>query len=169
MRYLPRHGLALLLAVQLLVGPLPAQGQSATPAESHAVPPPPPPIKAAPEIILPEGTVLASGHVLGGATLIKPIPGQAIVRFEDGSEEIWDVEVATDIGTTRIYRAGHVLVAQAEYVARERDGHPSCFVYQMHIAPEWIGAPSGSEAPLGRPGIGTADDRVYSFRETPCP
>lgn len=160
MQSLPRFRPALLLAGLFLFGLLPSQ----LPAQSP--PSPPPPLHAAPSIMLPEGTVLTSGHVLGGQTTIQPIPGDAIVRFEDGSDETWSVEVAE--GETRVYRPGHILVAQAEYVARERDGRPSCFIYQMHIAPEWIGMPSNAAA-SGQPNIATADDRVYSFREAPCP
>ncbi len=128
--------------------------------------------KPGPAILLPEGTVLASGHVLGGRTEIKPVPGQAIVRFEDNSQETWDVVVEN--GETRVYRADGSLVARAELVARERDGHPSCFVYQVHYAPEWLAMPkdasSGntSTGNAGKPDIAAVDDRVYSFREAPC-
>lgn len=139
---------------------------AAAPLAAQNPPAPPPPLKAAPTIFLAEGTVLATGHVLGGATTIQPNPGQVIVRFEDNSTEIWTVEVSA--GETRVFRPGNVLVAKAEFVARERDGHPSCFIYQMHIAPEWIGAPGGASTG-GKPDITTADDKVYSFREAPCP
>jgi len=121
--------------------------------------------KPGPAILLPEGTVLADGHVLGGRTEIKPIPGQAIVRFEDNSEQIWNVLVEN--GETLVLRADGSLVARAELVARERDGHPSCFVYQVHIAPEWLAMHTDGET-ASKPGIGAVDDRVYSFREAPC-
>ncbi|MBX3455169.1 hypothetical protein [Ferrovibrio sp.] len=122
--------------------------------------------KPAPAILLPEGTVLANGHVLGGRTEIQPIPGQAIVRFDDNTQETWDVVVEN--GETRVFRADGSLVARAELVARERDGHPSCFVYQVHIAPEWLAMPKEGTANTGKPDIATVDDRVYSFREAPC-
>jgi len=138
----------------------------ASPVPAQSPPAPPERIKASPSIVLPEGTVLASGHVLGGLTTIPPMQGEVIVRFEDNSTEIWSVDVGQ--GETRVFRAGNVLVAKAEYVARERDGKPSCFVYQMHIAPEWLGMP-GTNATTGRPDYGAVDDKVYSFREASCP
>jgi len=140
------------------------------------------PIASAPAIELDEGTVLASGHVLAGKTRIQPIPGQAIVRYADGQNETWIVEVSG--AETLVYRGNRELVAKAEYVAHERDGKPSCFIYQTHIAPEWLTAPQFSGPQGSQPGqvvppsqrqavtnpdIATADDKVYSFREAPCP
>lgn len=123
--------------------------------------------KPAPAILLPAGTVLADGHALGGDTLIQPIPGQAWVRYDDDQQELWSVEVSD--GEIRVFRASGALVARAEYVARERDGKPACFVYQMHIAPEWLSLRTGPEAATGKPDYGSVDDRIYSFREETCP
>lgn len=148
MRY--RIARSVLLALAILAVPAAAQSLKAR----------------GPSIVLPEGTVLASGHVLGGLTTIEGISGQAEVRFEDNVTEIWDVEVLN--GETKVFGPTGALIAKAEFVARERDGKPSCFIYQVHIAPEWLGMPR-TDAPGSQPDISTVDDRVYSFREAACP
>lgn len=144
----------------LLVATAYAQTPPSTPGQPQSAP------ATGPSIVLPEGTVLASGHVLGGLTTIQPIPGPAEVRFEDGSTQIWEVEV--DGGETKVFGPTGALIAKAEFVARERDGKPSCFIYQVHIAPEWLGMPQ-QDSPGGKPDISTVDDKVYSFRDGVCP
>jgi hypothetical protein len=141
-----RRPIPVLLPVLLLVA-LPAGAE-----------PPAPPLGFA------AGAVLAGGHVLREAVTLPARPGPVTLPLRDGAPLHWRVTV--EHGETQLLDERGRWAAKAEYHRLERDGRVICQIYQTTIAPEWAlrGARESSRADFS-----PADDRIYSFREVPCP
>lgn len=117
----------------------------------------------APPLNFEAGAVLAGGHVLRAATTLPAKSGAVTLVVQDGKLD-WTIVVEN--GETRLLdTAGH-WAAKAEYHRLSRNGQPVCQIYQTTISPEWAvrGADRSNRADY-RP----ADDRIYSFRDAPCP
>ena len=118
----------------------------------------------APPLRFEAGAVLAGGHVLREAMTLAPTAGPVTLQPRDGAALHWRVTV--EHGETQLLDERGRWAAKAEYHRLERDGRTVCQIYQTTIAPEW--ALRGAERP-GQADFAPADDRVYSFRDVPCP
>lgn len=117
----------------------------------------------APSLAFRAETVLRGGHVLRTAVTLPAKSGPVTLLAEDRKLN-WTLVVEN--GETRLLDdAGH-WVAKAEYHRLTRAGQPVCQIYQTTISPEW--AVRGADKP-GRADYSPADDRIYSFRDAPCP
>jgi|GEM_PF-1871040 hypothetical protein len=119
----------------------------------------------APPLNFDAGTVLAGGYVLSEPLHLSPQPGQVYINVRDGSPLRWRIEV--EGGETRLLQPDGRWAAKAEYSRTERNGRTVCLIYQTYLSPEW--AIKGLQRPTGRADFIPADDRIYAFRETPCP
>lgn len=142
-----------LLPVLLLIAPA-VQAQAGEPA---------------PPLFFAAGTVLAGGHELADDTTLPPVAGPVMLRVRDGAPLRWRVTVEN--GETRLLAEDGRWVAKAEIHRSEKRGRMVCLIYQTTISPEW--AVRGGGRPQGqaqdRADFQPADDRVYAFREIPCP
>lgn len=109
--------------------------------------------------------MLAGGYVLSEPLHLSPQPGQVYINVRDGSPLRWRIEV--EGGETRLLQPDGRWAAKAEYSRTERNGRTVCLIYQTYLSPEW--AIKGLQRPTGRADFIPADDRIYAFRETPCP
>lgn len=119
----------------------------------------------APELRFEAGTVLAGGHVLGETVILAARPGPVTLKLRDGADLHWRVTV--EQGETRLLQPDGRWAAKAEYHRGSRNGRPACLVYQTLISPEW--AVRGGARQQAGPDFTPADDRIYAFRDTPCP
>lgn len=119
----------------------------------------------APPLFFAAGTVLAGGHELAGDLTLPPQPGPVTLPVRDGAPLRW--RVAVENGETRLLSENGRWVAKAEIHRSEQRGRMVCLIYQTTISPEW--AARGTERPAGRADFQPADDRVYAFRDIPCP
>jgi len=117
----------------------------------------------APPLHFEAGAVLPGGHVLREAVMLPAKPGPVTLTAQDGR---LDWTVAVEHGETRLLQPDGHWAAKAEYHRLMRAGQPACQIYQTTISPEW--AVRGADKP-GRADYTPADDRIYSFRDTPCP
>jgi hypothetical protein len=124
----------------------------------------------APPLQFEAGTVLAGGHVLAAAVTLPARPGPVILKLREGADLHWRVTV--EHGETRLLQSDGRWAAKAEYHRGTRNGKAACLIYMTIISPEWTqsseGMVRGSEKPDGAD-FAPADDRIYAFRETPCP
>ncbi|MFN4275305.1 MAG: hypothetical protein ACK4FJ_03320 [Ferrovibrio sp.] len=127
----------------------------AAPAAAQAPPAPPLHFEA--------GTVLAGGHVLQSAVTLPATSGPVSLAVQDGRLD-WSIRVEN--GETRLLDDAGRWAAKAEYHRLMRDGSAVCQIYQTTISPEW--ALQGGDR-SGRADYRPADDRIYSFRDVPCP
>lgn len=119
---------------------------------------------SAPPLAFEAGTVLAGGHVLAADVTLPPRPGPVTLGTRDGVLLNW--HMAVENGETRLVQPDGRWAAKAEYTRTQRDGRVICQIYQTYWSPEWA-VRGGGAAP--RPDFRPADDRVYAFREVPCP
>lgn len=143
-----------MLLKALLAAPL-AYVHGVTPTQAE---PPAPPLH------FEAGTVVAGGYRLAEAITIAPTNGPVSLSVIGGAPLRWHVEVRN--GVTRLLQIDGRWAAQAEYTRRDRDGQPACQIYQTFASPEWL-LRGGSHA--ARPDFAPVDDRIYMFRDTPCP
>lgn len=120
---------------------------------------------AAPPLAFEAGTVLAGGHVLAETLTLPPRTGPVILRTTDAQSLYWQVETAN--GETWLLQADGRWAAKAEYTRTERNGKPVCQIYQTYLSPEW--AVRGGRVARDGAGLVLADDRIYAFRDVPCP
>lgn len=118
----------------------------------------------APPLAFEAGTVLAGGHVLATDVTLPAKPGPVTLKTREGITLAWRLTVEN--GETRLLQSDGRWAAKAEYSQTQRDGRVVCQIYQTYWSPEW--AVRGSSA-AARPDYRPADDRVYAFREVPCP
>ncbi|MCW0234599.1 MAG: hypothetical protein OJJ21_13445 [Ferrovibrio sp.] len=118
----------------------------------------------APDLRFEAGAVLAGGHVLAEAVTLPAKSGPVVLKLREGADLHW--RVAVEHGETRLLQPDGRWAAKAEYHRGERNGRPACLIYQTVISPDW--AVRGTEKP-DRADFAPADDRIYAFRETPCP
>ncbi len=118
----------------------------------------------APPLAFEAGTVLAGGHVLAMDITLPPRPGPVDLLTRDGVLLHWRLTVKD--GETRLLQTDGHWAAKAEYSRTQRDGRMICQVYQTYWSPEWA-VKGGNAAP--RPDYRPADDRIYAFRDIPCP
>lgn len=120
---------------------------------------------AAPPLAFTAGTVLAGGHELAADVTLPPEAGPVVLRVRDGPPLRW--RVAVENGETQLLAENGRWVAKAEIHRSEKHGRMVCLIYQTTISPEW--AVRGGDRLQGRADFQPADDRVYAFREIPCP
>jgi hypothetical protein len=118
----------------------------------------------APPLHFRAGTILAGGHLLPSEVILPPVPGPVTLQPQDGPPLYWRVTVAQ--GETRLLDAQGRWAAKVEYHRAERAGRIVCQTYQTTISPEWTAM--GKDAST-RADYSPADDRIYAFREVPCP
>jgi len=118
----------------------------------------------APPLSFDAGTVLAGGNVLATAVTLPPVPGPVALPTSDGPVLHWHVAVRH--GETQLLQQNGRWAARAEYSRVRRDGRMVCLVYQTTLSPEW--AVQGRDR-QDRADFTPADDKVYTFREIPCP
>jgi hypothetical protein len=123
----------------------------------------------APGLQFEAGTVLPGGHELAALTILPARAGPVVLKLREGPDLHWRVTVAE--GETRLLQPNGHWAAKAEYYRGQRDGRPVCLVYQTIISPEWAvrGLDRPGDAQETRADFAPADDRIYAFRETPCP
>ena len=123
----------------------------------------------APPLFFAAGTVLAGGHEVAADTTLPPIPGPVTLAVRDGAPLRW--QVAVENGETRLLAEHGRWVAKAEIHRSEQRGRMVCLIYQTTISPEWAvrGGDRPQDRAQGRADFQPADDRVYAFREIPCP
>jgi hypothetical protein len=143
---------ALLALPVLLLPPLLLPG--AAPADE----PPAPPLQFR------AGTILAGGHLLPADVTLPAVAGPVTLQPADGPPLHWRVTVGN--GETRLLDAQGRWAAKVEYHRVERGGRVLCQTYQTTISPEWSATTKDSAA---RPDYSPADDRIYAFRDVPCP
>lgn len=119
----------------------------------------------APPLSFEAGTVLPGGHVLRAAVTLPAQDGPVTLTTQDGVTLAWTIVVEN--GETRLLDAAGHWAAKAEYHRTSRDGRPACQIYQTTISPEW--AVRGDTDKSARADYTPADDRLYSFRDAPCP
>lgn len=119
---------------------------------------------SAPPLSFDAGTVLAGGYVLADGITLPPTPGPVTLQARDGTLLHW--HVAVQGGETRLLQADGHWAARAEYSHARRDGRTICLVYQTTLSPEW--AVQGRQQ-QDHADIALADDKLYTFREAPCP
>lgn len=117
----------------------------------------------APSLAFRADTVLRGGHVLRSAVTLPATSGPVTLLAEDGKLN-WTIVV--EHGETRLLDDSGHWAAKAEYHRFIRSGLPVCQIYQTTISPEWVvlGTDKASRADYS-----PADDRIYSFRDAPCP
>ncbi|MFC3674325.1 hypothetical protein [Ferrovibrio xuzhouensis] len=120
--------------------------------------------KPAPPLHFEAGVVLAGGYVLASTVTLPPVPGPVTLPTREGTALHWRVTVQ-DGETQLLQQDGH-WAARAEYNHTLREGRTVCLVYQTTLSPEW--AVHGRDR-QDHADIAVADDKVYSFREVPCP
>lgn len=120
---------------------------------------------AGPPLAFEAGTVLAGGHVLAETVTLPAQAGPVTLRTVDGQILHWQIETAS--GETRLLQADGRWAAKAEYTRTERNGKTVCQIYQTYLSPEW--AVRGSRVARDGAGLVLADDRIYAFRDAPCP
>jgi len=118
----------------------------------------------APPLHFRAGTILAGGHVLSADVTLPPVAGPVTLQPQDGPPLHWRVTVAN--GETRLLDGNGRWAAKVEYHRLERDGREVCQTYQTTISPEWMATGKDSAA---RADYTPADDRIYAFRDVPCP
>lgn len=118
----------------------------------------------APPLQFAADTVLAGGHVLAEAVELPPRAGPVVLTLREGAALRWHVVVEN--GETRLLQPDGRWAAKAEYYRGSRNGQPACLIYQTIISPDWV--IRGADKPSGAD-FTPADDRIYAFRETPCP
>lgn len=118
----------------------------------------------APSLAFEAGTILAGGHELAESVVLPAMEGPVSLRTRDGSLLRWRIAVGN--GETRLMLPDGRWAAKAEYTRRQHEGRIICQIYQTYWSPEW--AVRGGAA-AARPDYRPADDRVYAFREAPCP
>lgn len=118
----------------------------------------------APPLHFRAGTILAGGHLLPREVILPPIEGPVVLQPQDGPPLHWRVTVAQ--GETRLLDAQGRWAAKVEYHRAERAGRIVCQTYQTTISPEWTTMTKDSAT---RADYTPADDRIYAFREVPCP
>ncbi|HEX6957261.1 MAG TPA: hypothetical protein VF194_04680 [Ferrovibrio sp.] len=118
----------------------------------------------APPLRFEAGTVLAGGHILAEAVLLPPVPGMVTLAVRDGAPLHWRIAVAG--GETRLLLPDGRWAAKAEYSRVKRDGQMVCLIYQTYLSPRWLvdGVEKRDHADFT-----PLDDRIYAFREAPCP
>lgn len=116
----------------------------------------------APPLSFEAGAVLAGGHVLREAVTLPAKSGAVLLAAQDGMLN-WTIMVES--GETRLLDAAGHWAAKAEYHRLTRNGQPVCQIYQTTISPEWVRGTDKST----RADYTPADDRIYSFRDVPCP
>lgn len=120
---------------------------------------------AAPPLAFEAGTVLAGGYVLAETVELAPVPGPVTLAVRNDTPLRWRIDVAE--GETRLLRPDGRWAAKAEYRRIERDGRIVCEIYQTYLSPEW--AARVTKRPNPGADFVPADDRIYAFREAPCP
>lgn len=118
----------------------------------------------APPLHFRAGTILAGGHLLPSAVTLPPVEGPVTLQPQDGPPLHWRVTVGN--GETRLLDAQGRWAAKVEYHRSERGGRVVCQTYQTTISPEWTA--TGKDAST-RADYTPADDRIYAFRDVPCP
>lgn len=118
----------------------------------------------APPLQFDAGTVLAGGYVLADGTILPAKTGPVTLKLREGADLHWQVTVEN--GETRLLQPDGRWAAKAEFYRGERNGRPACLIYQTLISPEW--AVNGRDSST-RADYTPADDRIYAFRDTPCP
>lgn len=123
----------------------------------------------APPLSFAAGAVLAGGHELAEDVILPPMAGPVTLPVRDGVPLRW--QVAVENGETQLLAENGRWVAKAEIHRSEKRGRMVCLIYQTTISPEW--AVRGGDRPQGqaqgRADFQPADDRIYAFREIPCP
>lgn len=118
----------------------------------------------APSLTFEAGTILADGHELAETVTLPATSGPVSLRTRDGTVLKWQVVVVN--GETRLLKPDGRWAAKAEYTTIQRGGRTICQIYQTYWSPEWALRGGGT---VTRPDFRPADDRVYAFREVPCP
>jgi hypothetical protein len=118
----------------------------------------------APPLHFRAGTILAGGHLLPSEVRLPAIAGPVTLTPQDGPPLHWRITVAN--GETQLLDAGGRWAAKAEYHRAERAGRIVCQTYQTTISPEWTRMTKDRAT---RADYTPADDRIYAFREVPCP
>ncbi len=118
----------------------------------------------APPLHFRAGTILAGGHLLPSAVTLPPVEGPVTLQPSEGPPLHWRVTVGN--GETRLLDAQGRWAAKVEYHRSERGGRVVCQTYQTTISPEWTA--TGKDAAT-RADYTPADDRIYAFRDVPCP
>jgi len=118
---------------------------------------------SAPSLAFRAETVLRGGHVLRNAVTLPAQSGPVALATQDG---VLNWKIVVEHGETRLLDAAGQWVAKAEYHRLTRAGQPVCQIYQTTISPEW--AVQGTDK-SARADYTPADDRIYSFRDAPCP
>ncbi|MFN4166341.1 MAG: hypothetical protein ACK4GK_17330 [Ferrovibrio sp.] len=123
----------------------------------------------APPLFFAAGTVLAGGHELAADVTLPPEAGPVVLPVRDGTPLRWRVTVEN--GETQLLAENGRWVAKAEIHRSEKRGRMVCLIYQTTISPEWAvrGGGRPQDQAQGRADFQPADDRVYAFREIPCP
>lgn len=123
-----------------------------------------PAAERAPPLFFEAGTVLAGGHVLTEAVTLPPQAGPVRLAVREGPPLQWRIRISG--GITELLQADGRWAARAEYTRSERDGRSICLAYQTYLSPDWL--LQGQDTRNGG-GFRPVDDRVYAFREVPCP
>ncbi|MBS4046770.1 MAG: hypothetical protein KG075_10545 [Alphaproteobacteria bacterium] len=118
----------------------------------------------APPLHFRAGTILAGGHLLPSELILPPVAGPVVLQPQDGPPLHWRVTVAQ--GETRLLDGQGRWAAKVEYHRAQRGDRIACQTYQTTISPEWTAM--GKDAAT-RADYTPADDRIYAFREVPCP
>ncbi|WP_341898164.1 hypothetical protein [Ferrovibrio terrae] len=118
----------------------------------------------APALHFAADTVLAGGHVLAEAVELPAKAGPVVLTLREGASLRWHVVVEN--GETRLMQPDGRWAAKAEYYRAQRGDRIVCQIYQTTISPEWATMTKDSTA---RADYTPADDRIYAFREAPCP
>ena len=119
---------------------------------------------AAPPLSFEAGTILAGGYVLAEAVVLQPVPGMVTLAVRGGAPLHWRIAVSD--GETRLLQPNGRWAAKAEYNRVERNGQTVCLIYQTYLSPQWLvhGIEKSDHADFT-----PLDDRIYAFREAPCP
>ena len=120
--------------------------------------------KPAPPLSFEAGSILAGGYVLAETVTLPPVPGPVTLHARDGTALHW--RIAVHDGETQLLQPDGHWAARGEYSLAKRDGHTICLVYQTTLSPQW--AVHGREL-QDHADIALADDKLYTFREVPCP
>ncbi|QDO95901.1 hypothetical protein FNB15_00765 [Ferrovibrio terrae] len=118
----------------------------------------------APPLHFRAGTIVAGGHLLPSDVILPAVAGPVTLTPQDGPPLHWRITV--DHGETRLLDASGRWAAKAEYHRAQRGDRIVCQTYQTTISPEWTAMSKDSAA---RADYTPADDRIYAFREVPCP
>jgi hypothetical protein len=118
----------------------------------------------APPLHFRAGTIVAGGHLLPSEVILPAVAGPVTLTPQDGPPLHWRITVGN--GETRLLDASGRWAAKAEYHRAERGGRIVCQTYQTTISPEWT---TMTKDRATRADYTPADDRIYAFREVPCP